>query len=108
MNRRINIYEAKTQFSRLVDDVAAGHTIIIAKNGQPMAQLGPLSGVRTKEPRKLGQLAGAAKAVDWTQWWRDWKASDKEIEKEFDAAVSKPLSRTRRKPIPKKRTGKPR
>ena len=37
MGRQINLYEAKTQLSRLVDDAAKGETIVIAKDGKPMA-----------------------------------------------------------------------
>jgi prevent-host-death family protein len=37
-----NLYEAKTNLSQLVDQAAAGEEIIIAKNGVPMARLGPL------------------------------------------------------------------
>ncbi len=35
----LNLYEAKTQLSALVDQAAAGAEIIIAKNGKPMAKL---------------------------------------------------------------------
>ena len=38
----VNIHEAKTHFSRLVDEAAAGEEIIIAKAGKPMAKLVPL------------------------------------------------------------------
>jgi len=38
-----NLYEAKTALSKLVDRVAAGDEIIIAKAGKPMAKLVPLS-----------------------------------------------------------------
>lgn len=54
--RTVNIHEAKTQLSRLVDDVAAGGEIIIAKAGRPMARLVSLSA--TPEQRKLGTLKG--------------------------------------------------
>lgn len=40
-----NLYEAKTQLSRLVDRAAAGETIIIAKSGKPLATLSPLRDV---------------------------------------------------------------
>lgn len=39
----VNLYEAKTGLSRLVDRAAAGEEIIIAKNGVPKARLVPLS-----------------------------------------------------------------
>ena len=35
----VNIYEAKTQLSRLVDRAAAGDDIVIARNGKPIARL---------------------------------------------------------------------
>jgi prevent-host-death family protein len=39
----INLYEAKTSLSRLVERAAAGEEIIIAKAGQPKARLVPLA-----------------------------------------------------------------
>jgi prevent-host-death family protein len=38
----VNIHEAKTHLSRLVEDVAAGGEVVIAKNGVPRARLVPL------------------------------------------------------------------
>jgi prevent-host-death family protein len=38
---KVNIHQAKTQFSRLVDLAASGEEIIIAKSGQPVARLVP-------------------------------------------------------------------
>jgi len=49
----VNIHEAKTQFSRFVDQAAAGEEIIIARAGKPVARLMPLAKPRA-EPRKLG------------------------------------------------------
>jgi len=40
----LNLYEAKTQLSRLVDRAAGGETIVIAKDGKPMARLVPFEG----------------------------------------------------------------
>ena len=37
----VNIYEAKTKLSKLVDLAAAGQEIIIARNGKPVARLAP-------------------------------------------------------------------
>ena len=92
MSRQINLYEAKTQLSRLVEEAANGDTIIIAKDGKPMAKLGPVSGDSgRKQPRKLGQMSAHARGVDWIQWWRDWKAADREIEADFEAAAAKPF-----------------
>lgn len=41
---QVNIYEAKTRLSELVDQASRGETVIIAKGGTPMAKLMPLSG----------------------------------------------------------------
>jgi prevent-host-death family protein len=51
----VNLYDAKTQLSALVDDAAAGAEIIIAKNGKPMAKLVPF---REAAKRKPGRLKG--------------------------------------------------
>ena len=56
---KVNIHQAKTQFSRLVDMAASGKEIIIAKSGKPVARLVPYAPIR--ESRKLGQLRGKIK-----------------------------------------------
>jgi len=62
MATTVNIHEAKTQLSRLVDEVAAGAEVIIAKAGKPMARLAPIAApVRKKQ---LGQLRGKIKVPD--------------------------------------------
>jgi prevent-host-death family protein len=38
----VNIYEAKTRLSQLVDQAAAGEEVVIARNGRPVARLVPL------------------------------------------------------------------
>ena len=58
--RTINIHAAKTHFSRLVDDAAAGEDILIAKAGKPVARLSPLTPVEAGPRRTLGALAGVA------------------------------------------------
>ena len=60
----VNIHEAKTHFSRLVERVEAGEEIVIARAGKPVARLVPVE--QRREPRKLGQLTGKAWAApDW-------------------------------------------
>ena len=56
MSEPINLYDAKTNLSQLVERAAAGEEIIIAKAGRPMARLMPLQ-VRTG-PRVPGLLKG--------------------------------------------------
>ena len=41
--RPVNVHEAKTQFSRLIDAAHAGETILVAKDGKPWARLVPLA-----------------------------------------------------------------
>ncbi|TAK22553.1 MAG: type II toxin-antitoxin system Phd/YefM family antitoxin [Chloroflexota bacterium] len=52
----INIHEAKTHLSRLVERAAAGEEIIIAKAGRPMARLMPLKSLEPRRP--LGGMEG--------------------------------------------------
>jgi prevent-host-death family protein len=54
--RTVNLYEAKTQLSDLVERAARGEEVIIAKAGQPKARLMPLA--RTQRPRKPGAWKG--------------------------------------------------
>lgn len=56
MAKPMNIYEAKTHLSELVDRAAAGEEIIIAKAGVPAARLVPLRAVH--ENRVPGRWAG--------------------------------------------------
>ena len=51
----VNIHEAKTQLSRLIERVCAGEEIIIARGGKPVARLAPLE---QRRPRRLGLLKG--------------------------------------------------
>jgi prevent-host-death family protein len=58
----VNIHEAKTHISRLLDSVIAGEEFIIAKAGQPVARLAPL--LAFNQPRQPGALAGDLKIAD--------------------------------------------
>ncbi len=51
---QVNLYEAKTQLSSLVERAAKGEEIIIAKAGKPMVKLVPLA-PESKPLRKFGQ-----------------------------------------------------
>jgi len=55
----VNIHAAKTHFSSLLERVAAGEEIVIARAGKPIAMLTPL-GPRVTAKRKLGRLSGRA------------------------------------------------
>lgn len=56
MTESINIYDAKTQFSRLLDRVAEGQEVVISRHGRPVARLVPYRAPRAD--RMLGAFAG--------------------------------------------------
>ena len=57
MVKPVNIYDAKTRLSELVDRAAAGEEIVIAKAGKPVARLVPLR-VRERVPgRGAGKVS---------------------------------------------------
>jgi antitoxin (DNA-binding transcriptional repressor) of toxin-antitoxin stability system len=60
-NAIVNIYEAKTQLSRLVDQAAAGEEIIIARGGKPVARLSRLAAPVRKI--RFGVLKGQVKVA---------------------------------------------
>jgi prevent-host-death family protein len=49
----VNVYEAKTHLSRLLDRVAAGEEVVIARAGKPVARLVPIP---VQQPRVPGRL----------------------------------------------------
>jgi len=70
--RSINIYEAKTRLSKLVDQAAAGQDVLICRAGKPVARL-----TRLKEAKpvvRFGLLKGSVK-----------------VSKDFDAPLPKEL-----------------
>ena len=58
----INVQEAKTHLSRLIDSAAAGEFILLAKHGKPLAKLSPYAPER--ESRTLGGLEGQIEIAD--------------------------------------------
>lgn len=56
--RKVNVHEAKTQLSRLLEEVEAGERIVIARAGEPVAVLSPYRAVVRR--RRLGLFAGQA------------------------------------------------
>ena len=74
----VNIHEAKTHLSRLVERVEAGEEVVIARAGRPVARLVPLA--RRTQPRTLGILRGKIwMAPDW-----DSPAVNAEIARDFE------------------------
>ena len=56
--RTVNIHDATTQLSRLVDKAATGEAFVISKNGKPMVKVMPLTGTENATLKRLGFLAG--------------------------------------------------
>lgn len=56
MTITVNIHAAKTQLSRLLEQVEAGEEIVIARAGKPIARIVPLG--QSRPQRRLGLLAG--------------------------------------------------
>ena len=73
MSRVINIHEAKTHLSRIVDEVAGGTEVVIAKAGKPMARLVPIEA--SVRPKRYGLLKDKIQLPDAT----DFNAGDEEI-----------------------------
>ncbi|HEY1454557.1 MAG TPA: type II toxin-antitoxin system Phd/YefM family antitoxin [Roseiarcus sp.] len=74
--KTVNMHEAKTHLSRLVDAAANGEPFIIAKAGKPMVKVVPIDAPAT--PRRLGFMRGEFTVPD------DFDTMDQEeIEKLF-------------------------
>lgn len=75
----VNIHEAKTRLSQLIEAVESGAEaeIIIARNGKPAVRLVPL--VKTKKPRKFGFAKGR-----FTFDCEAFQALDAEVQAMFD------------------------
>jgi len=59
---KINVHDAKTHFSRLVERAEKGEEFVIARAGKPVARLGPLP--KAPKKRRLGGLDGKFKIPD--------------------------------------------
>lgn len=70
----VNVYEAKSQFSKLVARVESGEEIVIARNGRPVARLVPITVRKDRTPGLFkGQFVIADDFDDFTeQDERDW------------------------------------
>jgi len=75
---QVNMHEAKTHLSRLVERAAAGEEIVIAKAGKPVAKLVAVNGEKP-EPRQPGFWIGQIWLAD------DWDSDEfnEEIARDF-------------------------
>lgn len=56
--RTVNIHEAKTHLSRLVDQAAKGESFVIAKAGKPLVKVTPLDAPSAGKTKRLGFMEG--------------------------------------------------
>lgn len=59
MTEQVNVYEAKTRLSKLLERVEAGEEIVIARNGRPIARLVP------NQPERPSRRPGAWAGKGW-------------------------------------------
>ena len=59
---KVNVHDAKTHFSRLLERAQEGEEFVIAKAGKPVARLGPLK--QQGKKRRLGLLDGKFRIPD--------------------------------------------
>ncbi|MGN6551710.1 MAG: type II toxin-antitoxin system Phd/YefM family antitoxin [Pararhizobium sp.] len=62
--RTINIHEAKTHLSRLIEKAAKGEAFVIAKAGRPMVKVTALGAPAPHAMRRVGFMAGRFKVPD--------------------------------------------
>jgi prevent-host-death family protein len=75
--KAINIHQAKTHLSKLVDQAAKGEPFIIAKAGKPMVKVVAIDAPEPKAVRRVGFLEGQIAVPE------DFGMFDEEIEKMF-------------------------
>jgi len=78
---KVNIHEAKTHLSRLVDKAAKGEPFIIAKAGKPLVKVVPLTTPDPSASKRLGFMKGEFTVPDDFD-----QMAQKEIEKLFGVA----------------------
>ena len=95
----VNIHEAKTTLSRLVERVEAGEEVVIARSGKPVARLVPLA--RADGPRVPGAMRGEIRMAD------DFDAPlPAELEAAFYGVAPGELEKLATASSPAKRTGR--
>jgi prevent-host-death family protein len=79
--RTINIHQAKTHLSRLVDEAEKGDSFIIAKAGKPKVKVIRLDAPEQPAKRRLGGLEGMYSIPE------NFEEIDKELDKEVEALM---------------------
>lgn len=62
--RTVNIHEAKTHLSRLVEQAAEGEPFVIAKSGKPLVKVVALDTPRADQVKRVGFMAGQIAVPD--------------------------------------------
>jgi prevent-host-death family protein len=62
--KTVNIHEAKTQLSRLIEEVSKGESFVIAKAGKPVARVTAIAAPIGAQVRRLGFMAGQISVPD--------------------------------------------
>jgi prevent-host-death family protein len=62
--KMVNIHQAKTQLSKLVEEARAGETFIIAKAGKPVVKVVALNAPEGDQLRRLGFMSGQIAVPD--------------------------------------------
>lgn len=76
---KVNMHEAKSNLSALIEEVLAGGEVVIARSGKPLARLVPYE-VR-KDPRKPGRWRGRLWVAD------DFDATPEAVISAFEGRV---------------------
>jgi prevent-host-death family protein len=62
--KTVNIHQAKTQLSKLIEEASKGESFIIAKAGKPVVRVTALSAPTATQVRRLGFMAGQISVPD--------------------------------------------
>ena len=62
--KTVNIHEAKTQLSKLIEEASKGEAFVIAKAGKPVVKVTALSAPTGAQVRRLGFMAGQISVPD--------------------------------------------
>ena len=81
---QVNMHEAKSKLSQLVDAALSGESVTIARAGRPVAKLVALSD--SDEQPIFGALKG------WEVDWEAFDRADAEIQSQFEESLGKDLS----------------
>ena len=81
---QVNMHEAKSKLSQLVDAALSGESVTIARAGRPVAKLVALSD--SDEQPIFGALRG------WNVDWEAFDQADADIQNQFEESLDKDLS----------------